>query len=196
MDKYKEGMLRALTESENFETMWEIYDHFPTRSVLVFAIMQDFVDELKKSITAGVRDNTLIVTKKSDNDCAGVYLESPRWQGLIRIGFQYYRKDYSWYVGIWFDNERFIDKADDLKGKAATILPASEGFIRGNQWLSYKVLGNFDSYEDVSLLLPPNRDATIKEYGESLWGIVLKCRAEIDKWVAELNKNRGSSAPA
>ena len=192
MKTYQEGVLAALTDGENFDAVWEIYDLYPEREDFVFHIAAGFVRDLEKGVLAAKCGQTLLATIVSSNDDVGVYLYSPQWNDgdLICFGVEFSKKDGRWYSGIWFDKKKLRDAADDLKVKAARLLPDSDGYKTddGDDWLRYKVLGEFDGRDDVCRLLPPNRGSTVEEYAAELWDIATKCSATVDKWLDGVKK--------
>jgi len=185
MDKYKEGIVAALTEPSNFDAMWEIYDLFPSRRDLTFRIAQQFVAYLESKVQEVNTDVSLRVYKEIANDYAGVYIDAPGWEDLIALGFEFYKRDSTFYTGIWFQKASLVAVKDTLVAKAAVVLTDAERYVTGVDWLRYKLLGSLDSYDDVRRLIAPARDETATEYSAGLYDLTTKSRAEVNGWLTE-----------
>lgn len=182
MGLYEDKLHEFLSQPENFEYAWEIYETMPA---LREKLKSDALNEFEKLATPLAQAKGWICWRL-DPERVGIY--KPNWNRLfamkLYIGKQYYQS-----LGLWHDKDHasLKDRYDDLVERTKDAAKTCKIKSNGTESLWYSAIGtNFEFAAEMKELLPANRGALVRGYWDRLWEMAKVFEPAVDEIVRDL----------
>ncbi len=201
MDKYRDELAKFLSEPENLEVIWELYDLFPTkedlRRKLLFSLAPEFLQGLRESLKKKFIEGNHLdfdISYAPDDEYPWVVITKETWD-YFKIAFEFGIPENDSYYGIPRDIETypFLKRNIAIEEKADTSFIEFKGYKRSEGWLYYWIIKDFTGLNQLQELLHGNRDRIIEEYSNMLFDFATENETRIDeleKFAKSLDKEK------
>jgi hypothetical protein len=183
MGLYEDKLHEFLSQPENFDYAWEIFEAMP---VLREKLKGEALDEFEELVAPSVQGKGWECWRAPGR----VGISKPSWNRMFAvdlwIGKQYYQA-----VGLWHDkdHDNLKDRYDDLLERTRPAAKACRLKSSGTSSLWYVSIGtNYQTAAEMRELLPANRQELLQGYWERLWRMAEVFGPVVDDIVRDLGK--------